>query len=172
MSTSDSMDGRRGFVRRGIAAGLGAVLMDLARGAEKPEYEAMLISCIDPRMVDPVYKYMNGRGLNGKYSQFVIAGAAIAAEAQAFAKWHETLWENLAASLDLHKIKRVIAIDHRDCGAARIAYGDDSIADPAKETATHKRVLRAFREDVHKRHSSLEVETGLMALDGKLEMFT
>ncbi len=166
------MKGRRGFLWSGIAIGFGAAVTQLTRGAEKPEYEAMLISCIDPRMVDPVYKYMNGRGLDGKYSQFVIAGAAIAAEAQAFAKWHETLWENLAASLELHRIKRVIAIDHRDCGAARIAYGAESIADPATETATHKRVLTAFREDVHKRHSQLEVETGLMALDGKLEMFT
>ena len=41
------------------------------------------------------------------------------------------------------KSRKVIAIDHRDCGAAKIAYGDKSIADPATETATHKRVLTA-----------------------------
>jgi carbonic anhydrase len=165
--------GRRGFLRNGIRTVFGVALMQIGvRGYQKSTYEAMLISCIDPRMVDPVHKYMNTRGLDGKYSQFVIAGAAIAAEAKAFDSWHQTLWDNLATSVDLHKIKRVIAIDHRDCGAARIAYGPESIADRATETATHRKVMMAFKEDVHKRHSSLEVETGLMALDGSIEMFT
>jgi carbonic anhydrase len=151
---------RRGFLRNGIRIVFGAALTQIGiRGYQKPTYEAMLISCIDPRMVDPVHKYMNSRGLDGKYSQFVIAGAAIAAEAKAFASWHETLWDNLAASVDLHKIKRVIAIDHRDCGAARIAYGAESIADPATETATRRKVMMAFKENVHKRHSRVCVRT-------------
>ena len=30
----------------------------------------------------------------------------------------------------MHHIKRIIAIDHRDCGAAKLAYGDASIATP------------------------------------------
>jgi carbonic anhydrase len=140
--------------------------------AQKPTYEAMLLSCIDPRIVDPVHNYMNTRDLDGKYSQFTIAGAAIAAEAKAFETWHQTFWDNLAASIDLHKIKRVIAIDHRDCGAARIAYGVESVANPSAETDTHKRVLAVFRQDVKRRHPRLGVETGLMALDGSIEMFT
>lgn len=140
--------------------------------AQRPTYDAMLISCIDPRIVDPVHNYMNVRGLDGKYSQFTIAGAAIAAEAKAFAAWHQTFWDNLATSIELHKIKRVIAIDHRDCGAARIAYGMEGVANPSAETDTHKRVLAAFRQDVQRRYPGLDVETGLMALDGSTEMFT
>ena len=37
--------------------------------AAEGDYEAMLLSCIDPRMVTPVYKYMDQRGLTGQYSQ-------------------------------------------------------------------------------------------------------
>jgi len=104
--------------------------------------------------------------------QFTIAGAAIAAEAEAFETWHQTFWDNLAASIELHQIKRVIAIDHRDCGAARIAYGAASVASSSAETDTHKQVMAAFRKDVQGRHPRLGVETGLMALDGRMEMFT
>ncbi len=132
----------------------------------------MLLSCIDPRLVDPVYSYMHKRGLNGKYSQFSIAGAAIGTEAKAFETWHQAFWDNLATSIELHKIKRVIAIDHRDCGAARIAYGPESIANTAVETETHKKVMAAFRKEVGQRQPRLQVETGLMALDGSIEMFT
>jgi hypothetical protein len=132
-----------------ILAGMGLAGFTPVRSwAQKPTYEAMLLSCIDPRNVDAVHNYMNARDLNGRYSQFTIAGAAIAAEAKAFETWHQTLWDNLATSIELHKIKRVIAIDHGDCGAARIAYGVEGIANSSAETDTHKRVLAAFRQDV------------------------
>jgi carbonic anhydrase len=135
-------------------------------------YDAMLLSCIDPRMVDPVHYYMEVvKKQRCKYSQFVIAGAAVGVVAPKFAAWHVAFWENLDASISLHKITKVIAIDHRDCGAAKIAYGEKSIADPATETATHKRVLADFRKEVNQRHPGLEVVTGLMALDGKMELF-
>jgi carbonic anhydrase len=164
---------RRNFLRLLAGIGVSVVFAPLAAWAQqKPAYEAMLLSCIDPRVIDPVHNYMNARGLDGKYSQFTIAGAAIAAEAKAFATWHQTFWDNLATSIELHKIKNVIAIDHRDCGAARIAYGAESVADSSTETETHKRALTAFRQDVQRRHPSLAVETGLMALDGHIEWFT
>ena len=39
-------------------------------------------------------------------------------------------------------------------------------------TETHKAALAEFRKQVGERHPQLGVETGLMALDGKLEMFS
>jgi carbonic anhydrase len=163
---------RRNSFRLLAAIGMSVGLAPVRNWAQKPAYEAMLLSCIDPRLVDPVHNYMNARGLEGKYSQFTIAGAAIAVEANAFAAWRQTFWDNLATSIELHKIKRVIAIDHRDCGAARIAFGLQSVANASAETDTHKRVLAGFRKDVQRRHPGVRVETGLMALDGSIEMFT
>src|SRR5580704_2187704 len=163
---------RRGFLRLLAGMGLSIGLTPVRTWAQKPTYEAMLLSCIDPRIIDPVHNYMNARDLDGKYSQFTIAGAAIAAEAKAFDNSIQTFCDNLATSLELHNIQRVIAIDHRDCGAARIAYGAESVANSSAETDTHKRVLATFREDVQRRHPGLGVETGLMALDGSIEMFT
>jgi carbonic anhydrase len=72
----------------------------------------------------------------------------------------------------LHRIKKVIAIDHRDCGAAKIAYGEAKVASPQVETETHRVALAQFRKQVAERHPQLGVETGLMALDGKMEMFS
>ena len=67
---------------------------------------------------------------------------------------------------------RHAAIDHRDCGAAKVAYGEDSIANPEVETKTHREVLAEFREAVAKHHPQLTVVTGLMALDGSIEIFS
>ena len=165
---------RRDFLRTMAGASAGALVMASGAGrllaASGASYQAMLLSCIDPRLVEPVHRYMLGRGLKGEYSAFTIAGAAIGVVAPAFADWRPAFWENLAASIELHKIPKVIAIDHRDCGAAKIAYGADAVKDRATETETHRKALAEFRREMHHRHSSLKVETGLMDLDGTLEM--
>jgi carbonic anhydrase len=162
--------GRRSLLLAG-AASLVAFRPTLLRAAPG-NYEAMLLSCIDPRTQEPVRDYLAKRGLTGKYSQFTFAGAAIGVVAPKFADWHKTFWENLAASIELHNIKSVIAIDHRDCGAAKIAYGPDSIGTPQKEDDTHRTALAEFRTESTKRHPNLKVETLLMALDGTVMTFS
>jgi carbonic anhydrase len=161
---------RRHFFQLAGSAGLLALSPSLSLAAEG-DYDAMLLSCIDPRMVTPVYKYMDQRGLTGQYSQLVIAGAAIAVVAPKFEVWRPAFWDNLATTVQLHHIKRLIAIDHRDCGAAQIAYGASSIADPQTETETHRKVFDELRKEVGRRQPKLTIETGLMALDGSIQMF-
>ena len=161
------------FGRRALMLGAAATLATprFVLAADDKQYEAMIVGCIDPRLQTPVRDFAAKRGLVGKYSQFIFAGAAIGAVAPKFADWHKTFWDNLAITVDLHKIKRVIAIDHRDCGAAKVAYGDGCCTTPEKEDATHKAALAEFRKQVDAWVASrpplkLEVETYLMALDG------
>jgi carbonic anhydrase len=110
--------------------------------------------------------------MDGKYSQFTFAGASIGVVAPAFKTWAPAFWDNLAASIQLHHIPKVIAMNHRDCGAAKIAYGAEKVADPTIETETHKAALLEFRKQVGERQPKLTTELGLMSLDGKVEMFS
>ena len=156
------------------AAAMPAAIMIARAGpvwAADGKYEAMILACIDPRMHEPVRGFAVTRGLIGEYSQFTIAGAAIGVVDPAFATWHETFWGNLAASIRMHQIETVIAIDHRDCGAAKMAYGDAAVATPEKEDATHRAVFAEFRNQVAARQPQLKVETLLMALDGSFISF-
>jgi carbonic anhydrase len=162
---------RRRFMQLAGSAGAVTLLSPLIALAAEGDYEAMVLGCIDPRMQEPMHNYTVAHGLTGKFSQFIIAGAAVAVVAPAFKDWHKAFWDNLATSVQLHHIKKVIAIDHRDCGAAKIAYGDAKVATAAIETDTHRMVLAEFRKQVAERHPRLEIETGLMALDGSMEMF-
>jgi len=139
---------RRAFLKAAGGAGMVAAFPFAALAAEG-NYEAML----------------------GKYSQFVIAGASIGVVAPTFQDWHKAFWDNLAASIQLHHIPKVIALDHRDCGAAKIAYGPEKVANPEVETETHRAALMELRRQMGERQPKLAVETGLMALDGKVEMF-
>ena len=163
---------RRRFLQGAVAGGAALALTPYFAFAASGNYEAMVLACIDPRVQEPVRNNMARRGLRGKYSQFVFAGAAIGVVAPAFKDWHKTFWDNLDASVQLHNIKRVIAIDHRDCGAAKIAYGDAAVGNRDKETETHRTAMAEFRKQCNEKHPNLKIETGLMALNGRIQMFT
>ena len=90
----------------------------------KKKYQALVLSCIDPRFQPIIYNYLKKRKLTGRYSSFTIAGSAIGVTALKFKKWHKTFWDNLETSIKLHKIKKLIVINHRDCGAAKIVNGN------------------------------------------------
>ena len=134
-------------------------------------YEALVLSCIDPRFQDLVHKENAKKGLTNKYSAFTIAGASIGVVAPTFKKWHQTFWENLDISVQLHNIKKVIVINHRDCGAAKIAYGAEKIANKEIETETHRSALIQFKNQLKVKQPKLVAELYLMDLDGSVISF-
>ena len=101
------------------------------------KFKAMVLSCMDPRFQPLVFNYLNKKGLKGKYSAFTIAGAAVGVTHNKFKKWHTAFIENLATSIELHKIEKLIVINHRDCGAAKIANGKKELS-LANENLIHK----------------------------------
>jgi hypothetical protein len=162
---------RRGFLGMGAGmAGLAAMGGFAPVLAQAKKYDFMLVSCIDPRLVSEVHEYMAGQGWRGKYSQFVIAGGPVAVIAPKFERWRNAVWDNIAATIELHGIARVYGMTHRDCGAFKIAYGDAVLSTPDKEQRLHEEVLRAFRQRVLRRHPRLGVDTGIMALNGSVQI--
>src|SRR6185503_5185199 len=147
--------------RRALGFGIGALAAAASAGpalALDKGYEAMLVKCIDPRFTTNTWAYMSTRGWQNLYSQFNIAGGPIGIVAPVFADWQKTYWDNLKITYDLHEVKRVVAIVHRDCGAAAVAYGERIKKDRAFETATYREVLGTFRREVNKRYRDLIVE--------------
>ncbi|MBV8185868.1 MAG: hypothetical protein JOY64_20750 [Alphaproteobacteria bacterium] len=157
--------------RRLFGVGLGAAALAAmpALASDGKGYEANLMNCIDPRFTTFLWKYMGSRGWQDQYSQFVVAGGPIGVVAPAFAKWQDTYWDNLAITVQLHSIKRVVGVVHRDCGAAAVAYGDRIKTDKAYETAMSTEALHQFRDGVKKRQPQLVVDLGIMDLTGAVE---
>ena len=161
--------GRRNFIKLATLGAGSALFFAAAPARASGTAEALLLSCMDYRLVDDLAKFMDGKGLTNEYDHIVLAGASAGASAEKFAAWHETFWTHLKAAIDLHKIKKAIIIDHRDCGAYKIAFGPDHALDPALELSVHAAVLRPFAAKIKEKYATLEVETYLMALDGSVE---
>jgi len=159
----------------GLLAGA-AALNPLGARAASGNYEATLLNCIDPRFTPLSWQYMgllsgvSREKLTDNYSQFVIAGGLIGAVHPKFSAWHKAYWDNLDITVQLHHIKRVVALTHRDCGAAKLAFGDARVATKDNETEAHTESLMEFREQVKKRHPKLSVITGIMSVDGRVDL--
>ena len=134
------------------------------------KYKAMVLSCIDPRFQSVVINYLRKRKLNGKYSSFTIAGSAIGVTDQKFKKWHKTFWDNLETSIKLHKIKKLIVINHRDCGAAKIINGKKKF-DNFNETKIHKNSFTKIKKRFKNKYPNLKIETNLVSLNKNVEKF-
>ena len=127
------------------------------------KYEAMVLSCIDPRFQPKVYKYLKAKKLTGKYSSFTIAGAAIGVTAKKFKKWHSTFFDNLSTSIKLHNIKKLIVINHSDCGAAKIVNGKKKF-NSIVENRIHKESFKKIKKIVNKKFPSLKISYKVLTL--------
>ena len=136
----------------------------------KSKYKAMVLSCIDPRFQKPVYNYLKKKKLTGKFSAFTIAGAAVGVTHNKFKKWHKTFYDNLGTSIQLHKIEKLIVINHKDCGAAKIANGKKEF-NPANEKKIHQDSFNKLKKEIKKRFPKLRVELSVIALDSKITKF-
>ena len=171
-SSEQPSPGRRQFIQF-AALGAGISLLSatpwvLAAG----EVKALLLSCIDYRLIDETNRYMNSRGLSDQYDHFILAGASLGAVTKQHVSWVKTFWAHLDLAIDLHKVPRLIVMDHRDCGAYRLILGQDFVKEPEKETQVHEKHLKKLATLVKQKYPKLEVELHLIALDGSVETFS
>lgn len=150
----------------GGAAFLSGFIPSVARA--RGSTEMLLLTCMDYRLVDSIPEYMNKRGLHGKYDHVVLAGASLGALTDKQPAWAETFWGHLDVAIKLHHVHRVMIMDHRDCGAYKVFLGEEAVKDEAAEFKSHVAQLYRLRGAVLVKHPHMEVELGLMALDGSV----
>ena len=136
----------------------------------RSNYKALVLSCIDPRFQPIVYNYLKKKKLMGKYSAFTIAGSAVGVTANRFKKWHKVFWENFDMSVKLHNIKKLIVINHRDCGAAKIINGKKEFS-TINETKVHKTSFQKLKKIFKKKYPRLKLELKLVSLNKKIQNY-
>ncbi len=153
----------------GLAAGAAAFSLLPFKAQAAGGVTALAITCIDYRLVDDAVRFLDGKKLTNDYDQVSLAGASLAAVSDKFPEANAAFWNQLGIAKQLHNIKKVIVVDHRDCGAFKVAFGNDYKSDKAGETAQHKAVMEQVKAKLAKTHPDLQSEFYLMALDGSAE---
>lgn len=130
--------------------------------------DTFLISCIDPRFTDDTTFRFAALGRTDRYSEMRIAGAALALVDDNRPNWQAALWENLAATIQLHGIRNVTLLNHADCGAMDLWAGRRLRDDPAEELRLHAEVLNRAADAIRARHPDLLIELKFMEKDGSV----
>ena len=136
----------------------------------RSNYKAMVLSCIDPRFQPIIHNYLKKKKLIGKCSSFTIAGSAIGVTSNKFKRWHKVFWENLDTSVKLHNIKKLIVINHRDCGVAKIINGKKEFSE-INETEVHKDSFKKIKKIFRQMYPKLKIELKIISLNRKVETF-
>jgi carbonic anhydrase len=111
-----------------------------------PRHNVLLLSCMDARLIDELAAFMSNDNLTNRYDHVVLAGASLGVLQDVFPGWRQTFFDHLRLAIELHQIKDIYIVEHRNCGAYRMFLEedyDDSRKEQEREERDHAE--RAFR---------------------------
>jgi carbonic anhydrase len=140
--------------------------------------QALVLCCMDLRVVDDVVYYFNGDveatrsaqekvdvpTLHNKYDLVTIAGAALGATTPLRPHWGVMFWEHLELAISLHKIKEVYIVEHESCGAYKALYlpAGRREATGAEEEACHRGVAQKLEAEIKQRYAGVITHVHLL----------
>ena len=143
------------------------------------EAKAIVLTCMDFRLIDDMVKMMNELGYNNNYDQFILAGASLGYnEGETPVKksctkedcnciiptnWKPIFKNHIKLASDLHEISEIIIIDHYKCGAYRIMSPKLNTDD------TEKNQLDVHQIQLFKAKKDLEIFRDKLIKNTKLE---
>ncbi|HKD24214.1 MAG TPA: carbonic anhydrase [Rhizomicrobium sp.] len=149
----------------GLVAGAFA-LVPFASARASGDVDALALTCIDYRLVGSGVQLLDSLGLTKDFDQVALAGASLAATSDKFPSANAAFWDQLDIARQLHHVRRLVVVDHRDCGAYKVVFGKDFASNAPAEDAQHLAVMQKVKAELAQKHPELTSEYYLMALDG------
>jgi carbonic anhydrase len=147
----------------------GAALMPGFASAADHTIKALCVTCIDYRFLNKDAAYVaNDLALFKDADILALAGASLSGVSKKFKASVPAFWEQLGLARTLHKIEKIVVIDHRDCGAFNAEFG----VPPNREAETdqHLKVMQELSKALHDQPGiMLQQEFYLMPLEGCAE---
>ncbi len=113
--------------------------------------EGIIVHCIDFRFQKIINKWISKHIRPKIFDRVALAGAV---------KNLRHILDQIDISVRLHHVKKVILINHEDCGA----YGESGTLQK------HIQDLKAARKAIREKYPDLEIETYYLHLDGAFEI--
>lgn len=128
--------------------------------------DALLLTCIDYRFVDNTVKFMNTSGYLNNYDLYVLAGASLGVNQHKYPYWSDTFWNHVDIARKLHNIKKIIVMEHEDCGMYKLIYDKEDMMDKAD---IHLDNLMKLKDKLSIKYPDLSLEGFFIKLDGNID---
>lgn len=174
LAVSSSID-RRQFLRHLVGASVLATALTIdpaiAR-AEKKVPKALVLSCIDYRILEAERYFLSLQNLSGQYDLTALAGASLALSGMPHQYDAEAFWDQLDLSYRLHHIQKVIILDHQDCTVFQYKIDPSLASDPELELNTHIEYLSRAHWAIRDRYPDLNIELYFVKLNTEVKQIT
>jgi hypothetical protein len=169
------MANRRQFLRHLVGTGILATasLIDPAVArAEKKIPKALVLSCIDYRILEAERYFLSLQNLGGQYDWTALAGASLALSGMPHQYDAEAFWDQLDISYRLHHIQKVIILDHEDCDVYRYKIDPSLTSNPELELTTHNEYLSRAYWAIRDRYPDLNIELYFVKLNTEVKQIS
>jgi len=129
----------------------------------KKKYKAMVLTCIDPRCQPKINFIMKKKKLIGKYSLFSIAGSTLGITSKNLKDWDKVFWKNFLISSRIHGIKKLIAINHYDCGLAKM-LNKKKLFNRKIEKKIHDNSFKLLKKKFFKQYPKFKLEMKIISV--------
>jgi carbonic anhydrase len=166
---------RRNFFRHLVGAGVlmtASTIAPATARAEKKVPKALVLSCIDYRILEAERYFLSLQNLGGQYDFTALAGASLALSGLPHQYDADAFWDQLDISYRIHQIKKVIILDHQDCAVYQDKI-DPSLRDnPVLELATHTEYLSRAHWSIRDRYPDLNIELYFVNLNTEVKQIS
>ncbi len=174
LSTS-ARSNRRKFFRHLIGMGVmtAALTIDpaIAR-AEQKVPKALVLSCIDYRILEAERYFLSLQNLGGQYDFTALAGASLALSGMPHQHDAEAFWDQLDISYRLHHIQKVLILDHQDCSVYQYKIDPSLTNNPELELTTHTEYLSRAYWAIRDRYPDLNIELYFVNLNTEVKQIS
>lgn len=116
----------------------------------KPKAESLIVTCIDFRLQISINNWISKNLTEGTFDRVALGGGV---------KNLDIILDQVKIGNDLHKIKKVVLVNHENCGA----YGK------AGNLKKHTSDLKTAEKKINTLYPNLEVEKYYLHLNGDFE---
>ena len=118
--------------------------------------EVIVVTCIDFRLQEAINNWISQNFPPKTFDRVALAGGV---------KNLESILGQIDIAVRLHHIKKVVLVNHEDCGA----YGQENFPETQAEHIKHSKDLKNAKAKVKEIHPDLDVETHYLHLNGTFE---
>jgi hypothetical protein len=128
--------------------------------------KALLLSCMDLRVIDETAWLMQELGFHNRYDHVAIAGSALGVLTASYrgasqyeakkgvadiSHFGKTFWNHVDLAIALHQIDKIVIVEHGDCGAYKHFVKGGTLAAPVKTKeppADFRKVAKNFAAEL------------------------
>jgi carbonic anhydrase len=169
---ASALPNRRQFLRYLLGAGVlttASLIAPAAARAEKKVPKALVLSCIDYRILEAERYFLSLQNLGGQYDLTALAGASLALSGLPHQYDAEAFWDQLDISYKLHHITKVIILDHEDCAVYQYKVDPNLAKNPELELTTHTEYLSRAHWAIRDRYPDLNIELYFVKLNTEVK---